>query len=107
MALSGIRLGNSVTGKAAHGLPGATGSLSCGVNAGQSARASYGDTDAMSDSPIEAPETEEVTTRRIACDGGGVAYGHPRVWLQIGAEGFVECPYCDKKFVLAPGTADH
>jgi len=61
----------------------------------------------MSDSPIEAPETEEVTTRRIACDGGGAAYGHPRVWLQIGEEDFVECPYCDKKFVLAPGAADH
>ena len=56
---------------------------------------------------IEAPETEEVTTRRIACDGGGAATGHPRVWLQIGAEGFVECGYCDKKFVLKPGAADH
>ena len=56
---------------------------------------------------IEAPETEEVPTRRIACDGGGAAYGHPRVWLQIGEEGFVECGYCDKKFVLSPGAADH
>ncbi len=56
---------------------------------------------------IEAPETEEVTTRRIACDGGGAAYGHPRVWLQIGEEGFVVCGYCDKKFVLGPDAADH
>jgi uncharacterized Zn-finger protein len=57
---------------------------------------------------IEPPETEEVTARRISCDGGGTAYGHPRVWLAIGDEGFVECPYCDKKFVLKPGTpADH
>jgi uncharacterized Zn-finger protein len=56
---------------------------------------------------IEDPETEEVTTRRIACDGGGGASGHPRVWLAIGDEGFVECPYCDKKFVLKPGAADH
>ena len=61
----------------------------------------------MSDNTIEAPETEKTTTRRIACDGGGAAYGHPRVWLQIGTEGFVECPYCDKKFVLQPGAADH
>ena len=32
--------------------------------------------------------------------GGGVAHGHPRVWLQIPQDtGFVECGYCDKKFV--------
>jgi len=55
----------------------------------------------------EAPETEEVTTRRVACDGGEGALGHPRVWLAIGDDGFVECPYCDKKFVLKPGAADH
>ena len=56
---------------------------------------------------VQAPETEEVTTRRIACDGGGPSSGHPRVWLQIGAAGFVECPYCDKKFVLKPSQAGH
>jgi len=61
----------------------------------------------MSDNTIDAPETEEVTSRRIACDGGGAATGHPRVWLQIGEEGFVECGYCDKKFVLSPGAAGH
>jgi len=55
----------------------------------------------------DAPETQEVTTRRIACDGGGEPSGHPRVWLAIGDEGFVECPYCDKKFVLAAGASDH
>ncbi len=54
---------------------------------------------------IEAPETEEVTKTRIACDGG--ALGHPRVWLQIDPKvGYVECGYCDKKFVLKPGTHD-
>ena len=47
---------------------------------------------------IEAPEVEEVTKTSIPCDGGGE---HPRVWLQIPADkGYVECPYCDKKFVL-------
>ncbi|WP_118134314.1 zinc-finger domain-containing protein [Oceanicella sp. SM1341] len=56
---------------------------------------------------IEAPETQEVTKSRIACDGGGPATGHPRVWLTIPPEtGFVECPYCDKKFVLKPGSVD-
>ena len=54
----------------------------------------------------EAPETETVTRTRIACDGGGGALGHPRVWLEIGDEGFVECGYCDKKFILKGGPAD-
>lgn len=58
-----------------------------------------------------APETIEVTTTRIPCDGGGsLAAGHPRVWLQIDpAKGFVECGYCDKRYVLKAGAGheDH
>lgn len=55
----------------------------------------------------EAPEVETVTQTRISCDGGGGALGHPRVWLSIGPEGWVECGYCDKRFVLADGASDH
>ena len=48
----------------------------------------------------QAPESEVVSSRRIACDGGEGALGHPRVWLQIPEEtGFVECGYCDKRFI--------
>lgn len=48
------------------------------------------------------PETETVTSHRIACDGGEGALGHPRVWLSIDDKlGWVECGYCDKRFVLA------
>jgi len=54
---------------------------------------------------IDAPETEEVSATRIACDGGEGALGHPRVWLLIGETGFVECPYCDKKYVLKEGAS--
>ena len=32
---------------------------------------------------IPPPETETVTTHRVACDGGEGALGHPRVWLSI------------------------
>jgi uncharacterized Zn-finger protein len=54
---------------------------------------------------IAPPETETVETSRVACDGGEGALGHPRVWLQIPAEtGWVECPYCDKRFELADGA---
>ena len=49
---------------------------------------------------IDAPETKIVDTWRIACDGGEGTLGHPRVWLQIPREpGFVECPYCDARYV--------
>lgn len=55
----------------------------------------------------DAPETEEVETTRVACDGGEGALGHPRVWLSIGEDGFVECNYCDKRFVLKTGATGH
>ena len=51
---------------------------------------------------LDPPETETVDTLRIACDGGGVGTGHPRVWLTIDpGVGHVDCGYCDKRFVLA------
>lgn len=47
------------------------------------------------------PETEIVDRAHVACDGGESGLGHPRVYMQIDeAVGFVECRYCDKKFVL-------
>lgn len=47
-----------------------------------------------------APETKVVDKKKIACDGGGGASGHPLVWLTIPDDtGFVECGYCDAKYV--------
>ena len=34
------------------------------------------------------------------------ALGHPKVWLQIDAHGYVDCGYCDRRFVLEGGPAD-
>jgi uncharacterized Zn-finger protein len=52
-----------------------------------------------------APETIEVTEARVACDGGGSALGHPRVWLSVDpSKGYVECGYCDRRYVLKPGS---
>ena len=48
---------------------------------------------------IEAPETVESNNTKVSCDGGG-DLGHPRVYLNMGDKGEVECPYCDRKFVL-------
>jgi uncharacterized Zn-finger protein len=48
----------------------------------------------------DAPETEVVATWKVACDGGEGALGHPRVWLSIPEDrGWVECGYCDKRYV--------
>ena len=48
---------------------------------------------------MDAPETVEVEISQVSCDGGGGAAGHPKVFLVIGAAGFVECPYCDAKLI--------
>jgi NADH dehydrogenase (ubiquinone) Fe-S protein 6 len=55
------------------------------------------------------PETIRVRETRISCDGSGevpAALGHPKVWLQIDEKGYVECGYCDRRFVLVGGPAD-
>ena len=52
---------------------------------------------------MQPVETVSVETRTVACDGGG-ALGHPRVFLNIGAEGAVDCPYCGRRYILKPGA---
>ncbi len=56
----------------------------------------------MTDAP-DAPEVIEVDTEVVDCDGGGDALGHPRVWLNMAGQGGIDCPYCDRRFVLKPG----
>lgn len=51
-----------------------------------------------------------VTEKRIACDGGGGALGHPKVWMDMGQATAVTCKYCDRKFILdetASGVGGH
>lgn len=62
----------------------------------------------MTDDPF-VPEISYVDTPRVACDGASQihpALGHPRVFLQIDESGYVECGYCDKRFVLRGGPGD-
>ena len=57
---------------------------------------------------MDADETIIVETRTVACDGGPL--GHPAVYLKIGDEGDIVCPYCSRHYVLAegaPATAGH
>ncbi|WP_395646812.1 zinc-finger domain-containing protein [Terricaulis sp.] len=64
--------------------------------------ATPGDPDAL-----PAPEIVTVTSRKVKCEGIGGALGHPVVYYDMGEENFVECLYCDRRFVLAEGAEDH
>ena len=50
---------------------------------------------------IPPPEEIVVSTKRVACDGGGGALGHPLVCMDMGEDDFIECGYCDRRFVLS------
>ena len=53
---------------------------------------------------MAAPETIEVETEVVACDGGGGALGHPKVYLNMEGRRWVECGYCDRRYVLKAGA---
>ena len=65
---------------------------------------------------IPPPEVITVETRRVSCDGASsirsgegyrpAALGHPRIYLEIDEHGYVDCGYCDRRFVLSGGPAD-
>ena len=57
--------------------------------------------------PVEVPEIVEVEDTRVSCEGVGGALGHPKVYLEMGEKDFVECPYCDRRFVLKDGMKRH
>jgi uncharacterized Zn-finger protein len=54
--------------------------------------------------PARPAEEVIVHSRRVSCDGVGGALGHPRVWIELGGDDIGECPYCDRRFVLAKGS---
>ena len=46
-------------------------------------------------------ETIFVTTKKVSCNGSrgsSIEEGHPLVYLNIGKNGSVTCPYCSKLF---------
>jgi uncharacterized Zn-finger protein len=58
--------------------------------------------------PVAQPlETLIVDEDRVVCDGGG-ELGHPRVYLNLGPKGEIECPYCGRRYVKsAAAKAGH
>ena len=59
---------------------------------------------------LPPPETIRTSQHKVYCDGSGQvepSLGHPRVYLQIDDElGYVDCGYCDRRFLLEGGAAD-
>ena len=56
------------------------------------------------DAPLDPPEVVEVDSEIVACEGEGGALGHPRVFLNMEGKGQIDCPYCDRCFVLRAGA---
>ena len=54
--------------------------------------------------PLEIVEVEDI---KVACDGNGADSGHPRVFLNMGDDDHVDCPYCGRRFALKPGARAH
>jgi uncharacterized Zn-finger protein len=45
-------------------------------------------------------EVVVVDSKKIACDGCSIASKHPLVYLNMGNDDNVICPYCSKNFVI-------
>ena len=46
--------------------------------------------------PFETIYIDEIVA---VCDGGEGPLGHPRVYLNLGPSGRIECPYCSRLYV--------
>ena len=55
---------------------------------------------------VSQTDTIHVTSDRVACDGNGDALGHPRVWLTLGTDGEIVCPYCSRRYERAGDEDD-
>ena len=55
---------------------------------------------------LEPPETIFVEENVVGCDGGDGPLGHPRVYLNLEANGATDCPYCGRRFVVKTQAAD-
>ena len=51
--------------------------------------------------PVEIVEVETAT---VTCQGEGGALGHPRIYLNMGDEREIDCPYCGRRFRLKKGA---
>ena len=52
-----------------------------------------------------ALQETRVSSPKVACDGGIGALGHPKVYLTIDQNGYVDCPYCGHRFTLIKNSS--
>ena len=58
---------------------------------------------------MENNEKEIITyvdSKSVFCDGGRGELGHPGVYLNIGEQPNIVCPYCSQIFALAIGSSN-
>lgn len=55
---------------------------------------------------IPPPEVLYVDSPNVVCDGDEGPLGHPRVYMCMDSHGFVDCGYCDRRYILIGGPAD-
>ncbi len=55
---------------------------------------------------MEPAEIVETDSRSVRCDGGDGALGHPAVYLNMGHDEAIDCPYCGRRFVLKKEAAE-
>ena len=55
----------------------------------------------MQDDAVSKSSENVILTNhsRVACNGGGGSLGHPQIFLTLGNDGRVTCPYCSREFV--------
>ena len=56
--------------------------------------------DMQDDAATKSSENVIVTNQLlVACNGDGGTLGHPQIFLTLGNDGRVTCPYCSREFV--------
>ncbi len=53
------------------------------------------------------PEIIYTDNHKVACNGGGGALGHPITYYMIGEAGYVDCTYCDRRYIYKSDNGHH
>ena len=53
---------------------------------------------------MEPVETLYSDSEVVCCDGGDGPLGHPRVYLNMEGKGWIDCPYCGRRYILKEGA---
>ena len=60
----------------------------------------------MMNMPDSKSDIVLTSDHKVSCNGDGGALGHPRVYLEMGADDQIVCGYCGRRFILKGGKAD-